>query len=708
MEQQKNLTAENKIVFYCDKVIEYGIYALVFFVPLVFCRLLYDCFELPKMVLVQSIIVMLLLVNLIKMRIEKIKVKIFYPVVFFLFVCFISTIQSISPSVSIFGVHRLYDGLVLTLTFIIFYFIFISNIKFESQINNLFLCIILSATLVSIYGILQKLGYEFFFENFNFSGKERNYSFLGNPLFLGSYLSMVIPLSILSILIFKSSFLKLLLTFSTVIIYTSLIFTYSRGAYLGFLISVIFAILIILKNNLLVLDSKKYLLLLLLFCIPITIFVSKQKITAGNRKVNLLERTISTFDTKENAAAARLFIWDGALKIIRDYPLFGTGLDTFGIIYPKYQSPSHIKVEQVLATARKAHNKILQIGTTTGLFGIFSFIWLFISGIMMILNRLKDNPYQKIKIAILCGLISYIVQSQFSIETITTGLLFWVYLGIGGITITSHDLQKEKRQDILKKKKNKNIKVRSKLNLLLFLIVIIIILFYIILIPREIIADFYYREGREKLRGKNAIYLFEKSVKLNPFIGEYWETLGDVYYEKKMWKKAKYAYLKSVKLNSTNLNALFNLGVIYENLQNYDKALKKYESALEISKKINPNDFELYFRLGNLYSYKKNYDEAIRMYEKVIEIKPDIYQAYLNLGNIYLLKGNIDGAINQWQSAISVKNDLREAHWNLAIVYENTNRLDKALEEYKKVLVIEPDNEEVKEAIEKLKLKIGG
>lgn len=76
----------------------------------------------------------------------------------------------------------------------------------------------------------------------------------------------------------------------------------------------------------------------------------------------------------------RLVFWQDCLRIIRDFPLAGTGLGTFQWIYPKYAS------ETMEARLTHAHNDWLELGVETGVVGV---LLIFAAGILFF------NSYRK-------------------------------------------------------------------------------------------------------------------------------------------------------------------------------------------------------------------------------------------------------------------------------------------------------------------------
>ncbi|MEW6102103.1 MAG: tetratricopeptide repeat protein [Candidatus Omnitrophota bacterium] len=72
------------------------------------------------------------------------------------------------------------------------------------------------------------------------------------------------------------------------------------------------------------------------------------------------------------------------------------------------------------------------------------------------------------------------------------------------------------------------------------------------------------------------------------------------------------------------------LGIVYEQLEYYDKAIAIMQLGLKISKS---NGDRLYFNIGNNYFAKGDYERAKEMYGHSISQNPGYAEAYLNRAN---------------------------------------------------------------------------
>src|SRR3972149_10531374 len=188
----------NHIMDYFDKLIMGLLIASVVIVPLFFDIRLYSVFDLSKVNALYLITIGILAVwsilIILKKDINFSYTKIDIPILSFISIFIISTIVSINPLMSLFGTYKRFEGLTATLCYIL---IFCATVNFVTTRKRLYLlvfAIVAGATISSIYGIAQHLGFDIFkWSNFE---ARRVFSTFGNPVFFSAYLVMTLPVSV--------------------------------------------------------------------------------------------------------------------------------------------------------------------------------------------------------------------------------------------------------------------------------------------------------------------------------------------------------------------------------------------------------------------------------------------------------------------------------------------------------------------------------
>jgi len=118
------------------------------------------------------------------------------------------------------------------------------------------------------------------------------------------------------------------------------------------------------------------------------------------------------------------------VRLIRDFPLFGSGLGTFEIVYRQYQTTL---VENVVD---HAHNDYLEFAANTGFIGAaVLFMPIFYLLQRMIVAFLEDRHDYRRSITLGCigGTLTILLHSlaDFNLQIPANALVFAVILGIG-------------------------------------------------------------------------------------------------------------------------------------------------------------------------------------------------------------------------------------------------------------------------------------
>jgi cytochrome c-type biogenesis protein CcmH/NrfG len=117
-----------------------------------------------------------------------------------------------------------------------------------------------------------------------------------------------------------------------------------------------------------------------------------------------------------------------------------------------------------------------------------------------------------------------------------------------------------------------------------------------------------------------AILNLEAEVTANPDNYNAWTQLGHLYFDSNQVEKAVGAYEKSLSLHSCNANIWTDLGVMYRRSGAPQKALEAFEKAMSMDSTHTPSRFNkgivLNFDLGKT-------DEAIASWQSVLAIDPD-------------------------------------------------------------------------------------
>ncbi len=228
----------------------------------------------------------------------------------------------------------------------IFFFIIINEISSYKELKKILCTMIFSAVIASFYGL-----YQHFYLNMR---RVESFSF---SLSWGNF-TAVLSIFILIYIIWSdvSKKIKILLGLFELVLLVNLIFTQSRGAWLGFLTALV--ILGFLKG-------KKFLFISLIIILVIFMFLPN----------NYTSRFMSSFDIEydlktNRSNSVRIALWHTSLEMLKDNPINGVGYDNYRDAYLK-----QYKVKGVRAFGH-AHNNLLNFAAEMGILGLSSFIYL--------------------------------------------------------------------------------------------------------------------------------------------------------------------------------------------------------------------------------------------------------------------------------------------------------------------------------------------
>jgi len=266
------------------------------------------------------------------------------------------------------------DGL-QTLTVNVFFFVMLARILRVKELRSgLILVYLLTALVVSIYGIRQQFfGAEalatWVDPASNMSGATRVYSYLKNPNLLAGYLMPAVSFGAMAVLVWKRWLPKLL----ALIMFTTssfcLICTLSRGGWLGF-VTMGFLMMVLLVYWL----SPKLPPIWQKLALPLLLGSSALVVVAAVLFVGpVRERVMSIFAMRgDSSNNFRLNVYEAVFEMIQARPVIGIGPgnDAFNKVYPLYQRPNY--------TALSAYSIYFETLVEGGIVAFTAFIWMLV------------------------------------------------------------------------------------------------------------------------------------------------------------------------------------------------------------------------------------------------------------------------------------------------------------------------------------------
>jgi eukaryotic-like serine/threonine-protein kinase len=202
---------------------------------------------------------------------------------------------------------------------------------------------------------------------------------------------------------------------------------------------------------------------------------------------------------------------------------------------------------------------------------------------------------------------------------------------------------------------------------------------------------------------KKAIEAYENLSKSSPGDVDVQYELGTLYLQNGEYDKARAEFTAVLQSDPKNIKALWSLGVVDNLTGNPQAALDALTRGSSLAIQVDNQEQQALILLSMGISYRllNKPDEALRNYQDSIAINQKIGQkravaAALNeTGTVYRTSGKPDAAIASYNKALALlrdigqKDEIAAALTNLGAVYQDLGKFDQALDVYKQALQIQ-------------------
>ncbi|MFH1753209.1 MAG: tetratricopeptide repeat protein [Candidatus Omnitrophota bacterium] len=156
------------------------------------------------------------------------------------------------------------------------------------------------------------------------------------------------------------------------------------------------------------------------------------------------------------------------------------------------------------------------------------------------------------------------------------------------------------------------------------------------------------------------------------------------------WRDPYLFYTKTLEYVKDSPEVYNNLGVIYGERGDYDKAISLFKRSSE----VDPEYGDAYFNLGKAYNDTGKKRDAAASYKKAIEVFPEVVtdDTYYNLGSIYIQLEMYDEAKGVLREALRLNPRHVYANDNLGISYHNTGDDAEAVKLFNRAIELDPND----------------
>jgi len=344
--------------------------------------------------------------------------------------------------------HATRSELLKILSYLGTFLLIINYVDSKRKFLRISAVIVVSGIIVAILGIAQKVTeapkiYWFWKPLFR-----EDASFFGpfvNPNHFAGYIEMVIPLSI-GLLVFQWKSLvkdrvrsfreflinicdekgcKLVLFFFSIILMVGALFlSHSRAGVISFSCSMMYLLAMVVRRE----KARQNIFIVVVLLISTFSFLVWMGVRPLVEEFSTVQDISRDYDIQY-----RFQNWKDSLKLVRDFPVFGVGLEAFPSLFPKYKTSSLQYYYLYL------ENDYLQLLCEMGIAGFGIFLWFAVSFVRVV--GLGDSKYGGGKVSsiqyislygCLTGIIAIMIHSfwDFNIHILSNALLLSMLMGL--------------------------------------------------------------------------------------------------------------------------------------------------------------------------------------------------------------------------------------------------------------------------------------
>jgi tetratricopeptide (TPR) repeat protein len=503
-----------------------------------------------------------------------------------------------------------------------------------------------------------------------------------------SYLIGCLPLALLAIALESTAWRRLLWAGCAALMALFLLYTRTRGAWVGTGLALIIACVVALyhgplRRTLALTFKGIFATRLLRLGLPL---LACAWLVAAFLPSHTSPGVIQQFDEQKTSAATtavsmlsvgsdrgRLDMWKHTLDMVWDHPLLGVGLDNWEFVYPLYDTG--VEPGKITAASEpvRPHNDFLWILSELGLVGLGLYLWLLGAAWVAARRvfRSGEATKQLCALAALAGIVALLGHSFFSFpkEQPAPAALFWLHLGIVGV-VSSRISTGQKRDSI---------------NTMLPVMAVAVVICAIVLTFRQVRFDEHFQKARllaSQSSWRSGAQQMALAIDQGAFDhrasflqARYLQRAG-------LQPEAEQAYREALAVHPNYAHSHHNLGGTLAAQGRWGEAIESYTNALS----LRPQYLEARTNLGYAYAAAGRLDEAETTFRDVLRQAPSSAVALGNLGAVYLKKGHTQHAIRCLKEAVRIRPEYGEAYSNLGYALEQAGDTAEAIKAYSRLL----------------------
>ena len=477
---------------------------------------------------------------------------------------------------------------------------------------------IIVGMLVSSYGLMQVLGKDFVEWDNPYNAMIAT---VGNPNFASALLAILFLISLGGLFIkLLPKIYKIISTLVLLISLYAIVKSNSRQGILAIIFAIMFCVIIYSYFN-----YKK----LRIIIIPITL------LSIIFAVFGMLQKGPLASILYKDSVSVRGYYWRAGIEMFKDRPFTGIGVDRYGAYFKEFREVGYPLKYGFEITSSNAHNTLIQLFSTAGIFVGLSYIailfYVLISGLKIVKNT--DGDKQKIILVLLTAWVGFQAQSLISIDNI--GISVWGWLLGGSILGLSRKNYCSSEVSSSKTKVSKMVKINlfQPTISILSLMPIIVVSFYLYNAEKE---SYNVRSFAASAAPEAKKFLLNSANKVfeNPLADPYYKFKVSLALSDSGYSEESYTELKNLLIHDPG-NLYYLKAMAYFAAQHNDIEMA-INSNIQITK-LDPWNAVNFIELGMRYSEIGKKDDARKMFQKVLDFAPNTEsskQAKINLDKL--------------------------------------------------------------------------
>lgn len=369
-----------------------------------------------------------------------------FPAVTFLCVAGLATIVSVDPLISFFPSTGRGEGLVVYVAYVVMA-LAVARLG-RREIDGLVGAIVISGSLIGAIAVAQYYGLDVIrwlgyrpgspAEAMGLAANPlpgvdapvflwtRSYGTLGNPVFLGGYVSILLPVAV-AVALQQPGRRWLAYAAASALLYGALVASQTRSAWVASAGASLLLLGWVSRTR----PGWRRLAVIAAVFAAITVVMALTRPGAGlsHRAATTVNMTVNM---RDQSLRERLYLWKHTLPLIAERPLLGWGFSTLLGRFPDLGSPEYLRVfGPTLVLIDTPHNDVLHIAFSTGLVGLAAYLWVWAAIAMALRGPSRGgSTMPRLDGAFLASFAAYGVWLQLAWSHVGPANIFWIFAGV--------------------------------------------------------------------------------------------------------------------------------------------------------------------------------------------------------------------------------------------------------------------------------------